>query len=63
MAISRVATRVVQGGHNVSSAVIRRRFEAGLRNFQDVYMQLLDTWEWYDNSRSTPQLISAGTDR
>lgn len=63
MAISRVATRVSQGGHNVSSTVIRRRFDAGLRNFQDVYMHLVDNWEWYDNSGNTPQLISAGTNR
>jgi predicted ABC-type ATPase len=58
MAISRVAMRVAQGGHNVSSTVVRRRFDAGLRNFQDVYMHLVDKWEWYDNSGNTPQLIS-----
>jgi predicted ABC-type ATPase len=58
MAISRVATRVAQGGHNVSSAIIRRRFDAGLRNFQDVYMHLVDKWEWYDNSGNAPQLVS-----
>jgi len=58
MAISRIATRVAQGGHNVSSAIVRRRFAAGLRNFQDVYMNLVDKWEWYDNSGNTPQLIS-----
>ena len=61
MAISRVATRVAQGGHDVSSPVIRRRFVAGLRNFQEVYMYLVDKWEWYDNSGNTPQLISAGS--
>ena len=63
MAISRVATRVAQGGHNVSSTVVRRRFEAGLRNFQDVYMNLVDKWEWYDNSGNTPRLISTGSNR
>lgn len=31
MAIARVATRVAQGGHNVSSIVVRRRFDAGVR--------------------------------
>jgi predicted ABC-type ATPase len=59
MAISRVAMRVSLGGHNVSSTVIRRRFDAGLRNFQEVYRYLVDYWEWYDNSGSTPQLISS----
>ncbi len=63
MAISRVATRVEQGGHNVSSTVIRRRFEAGLRNFHDVYVHLVDNWETYDNSGNTPQLISAGNNQ
>lgn len=63
MAISRVATRVAQGGHDVSGTVIRRRFDAGLRNFQSVYMNLVDTWESYDNSGKTPQLISAGSNR
>ena len=58
MAKSRVTMRVAQGGHNVSRTVIRRRFDAGLRNFQDVYMHLVDKWEWYDNSGNTPQLIS-----
>lgn len=63
MAISRVAMRVAQGGHNVSSTVIRRRFDAGRRNFQNVYMHLVDSWEWYDNSGNTPQLVSAGRNR
>ena len=63
MAISRVATRVAQGGHKVSDAVVSRRFVAGLRNFKAVYMQLVDQWEWYDNSGNTPQLISLGSSR
>lgn len=60
IAVARVAARVAQGGHHVASAVVRRRFESGRRNFQDVYMELVDKWEWYDNSGNTPRLISAG---
>jgi predicted ABC-type ATPase len=56
--IKRVAARVAQGGHHVASAVVRRRFDSGLRNFQDVYLELVDKWEWYDNSGDSPQLIS-----
>jgi predicted ABC-type ATPase len=63
MAISRVNMRVAQGGHNVSRNVVRRRFVAGLRNFHDVYKRLVDNWEWYDNSGTTPRLISAGANR
>ena len=57
MAIARVKTRVDQGGHNVASAVVRRRFDSGLRNFQDVYKNLVDRWWWYDNSGPVPKLI------
>ena len=60
MAIARVKTRVDQGGHNVASAVVRRRFDSGLRNFQDVYKNLVDRWWWYDNSGPVPKLISEG---
>ena len=49
-AIARVALRVRQGGHGVPEAIIRRRFAAGLSNFQTLYSRLVDTWILYDNS-------------
>ena len=58
IAIARVGARVAQGGHHVSNAVVRRRFDSGLSNFQNIYKDLVDKWEWYDNSGNTPQLIS-----
>lgn len=58
LALARVAARVAQGGHPVASGVVRRRFHSGLRNFQEIYKDLVDKWEWYDNSGSTPQLIA-----
>ena len=33
MALARVAGRVAQGGHNVPEVIVRRRFAAGIRNF------------------------------
>ena len=36
MAITRVAARVKQGGHNIPEDVIRRRFSAGLNNFHTI---------------------------
>ena len=42
MAVARVAMRVAQGGHNVASAVVRRRFDSGLRNFHHIYKGLVD---------------------
>ena len=35
MAIERVKQRVLVGGHNVPEDVVRRRFEAGLKNFEN----------------------------
>ncbi len=63
MAVARVAMRVKQGGHDVDQTVIRRRFGAGLDNLKDVYMQMVDKWEWYDSSGNTPYSISEARNR
>jgi predicted ABC-type ATPase len=55
-AIARVAQRVRQGGHNIPELVIRRRFEAGLRNFHQDYAPKVDAWMLYDNSGIAPVL-------
>lgn len=57
-AISRVAERVQQGGHNIPESTIRRRFEAGLRNFHQSYKPLVDVWLHLDNSGEKPKLIA-----
>lgn len=59
-AISRVALRVRQGGHNVPEAVIRRRFASGLGNFKRIYRHLVDAWAMYDNSGNKPKLLDWG---
>jgi len=60
MAVVRVAGRVRQGGHNVPEADIRRRFAAGLKNFHEVYKQVVDGWTLYDNSGNVPKVIERG---
>jgi len=60
MAIARVTARVAQGGHNVPEAVIRRRFSAGLSNFDKIYKKIVDAWILYDNSGSLPVLLDWG---
>jgi predicted ABC-type ATPase len=57
MAVARVSARVAQGGHSIQEAVIRRRFDTGLRNFHDLYKRLVSAWVLYDNSGTTPTLI------
>ena len=56
-AIFRVAERVKQGGHNITEAVIRRRFTAGLKNFEQKYKPLVDVWLHFNNSGKLPTLI------
>ncbi|MEX2524904.1 MAG: AAA family ATPase [Gammaproteobacteria bacterium] len=53
-AIARVRHRVRQGGHDVPEDVIRRRFAAGLNNFERLYAPRVDAWVRYDNSGEEP---------
>ena len=59
LALSRVAARVLQGGHSVPAEVVVRCFAAGWRNFEQVYKPLVDRWALYDNSGEGPVLIEA----
>ena len=60
VAITRVATRVAQGGHAIPEDVIRRRFDAGWRNFTSIYRSVVDVWRVYDNSGDEPLLLEEG---
>ena len=59
LSVARVGTRVVQGGHHVTTEEIRQRFAIGLHNFQTHYQPVVDAWVWYDNSSTQPVLIAA----
>jgi predicted ABC-type ATPase len=60
MAILRVAAHVRQGGHSITESVIRRRFAAGLTNFETIYKFEVDHWAQYDNVGDRPVLIDWG---
>jgi predicted ABC-type ATPase len=60
LALSRVAARVLQGGHGVADDVVVLRFAAGWRNFERAYKPLVDGWALYDNSGDAPILVKAG---
>jgi predicted ABC-type ATPase len=61
MAVARVAARVQEGGHGVPEETIRRRYEAGLRNFFRLYAPMTTTWKLCDNSEAAnPKLIASG---
>lgn len=52
--------RVRQGGHNIPDHVVTRRFQTGMRNFQEIYRYSVDIWQWYDNSDEIPVLGDEG---
>jgi len=58
IAIARVAERVKQGGHNIPEAIVRRRFDAGLKNFEQIYQPLVDVWLQFDNAGDIPKLTN-----
>ena len=59
-AVARVRQRVLQGGHDIPDDVIARRFEAGFRNFENLYKAQADAWALYDNSGLEPVLLNWG---
>jgi predicted ABC-type ATPase len=57
LALSRIAARVRQGGHDVPRLDVIRRFTRGWENFDHVYRALADVWTVYDNSGREPRLV------
>ena len=58
LAIARIKDRVADGGHDVPSEDVKRRFLRGLRNLFKFYRPILDSWMLFDNSSITPGLIA-----
>lgn len=62
LAIKRVAQRVCSGGHAVSEADIRRRFELGLYNLEHLYKPLADDWSVWNTSTFSPSVRESKND-
>ena len=61
-ALTRVRERVSSGGHDIPEDVVRRRYEAGLRNFFRLYSPISAGWMFVDNSvRGTQGVIAEGS--
>ena len=60
LAISRVETRVKEGGHHIPEEVIRRRYKSGLRNFFNLFLPKVDNWLFVNNSGDTYEIIAEG---
>ncbi len=61
LAIERVRTRVLEGGHNVESHVIKRRYKNGIKNLFNIYMPIVDEVMIFDNSEGKYELLAEKT--
>jgi predicted ABC-type ATPase len=57
-AIARVARRVSQGGHNILTETVLRRYSASVWNMRNFYLPLADEAEIYDNSDNKRILVA-----
>lgn len=60
LAISRVETRVKEGGHHIPDDVIRRRYKSGLKNFFSLFLSKVDNWLFVNNSGDNYEIIAEG---
>ena len=61
LAISRVKSRVKEGGHNIPEDTIKRRYTSGLKNFFKLYLPIIDNWLLVNNSGETYEIIAEGS--
>ncbi|MFN5208637.1 MAG: zeta toxin family protein [Bacteroidota bacterium] len=58
LAKDRVNKRVSEGGHNIETDVIERRYKAGIKNLFKLYCDKVDSLLIYDNSKAESELIA-----
>ena len=58
LAISRIKNRVAQGGHDVPTKDVLRRFDRSISNFFRLYQPFLDSWILLNNAGAVPILIA-----
>jgi predicted ABC-type ATPase len=61
LAIERVRTRVIEGGHHIETEVIRRRYINGIKNLFGIYLPIADEIMIFDNSEGKHDLIAEKT--
>jgi predicted ABC-type ATPase len=60
LALQRIAERVAKGGHNIPEPIVRRRYVTGISNLFRLFMNEVDSWEIYDNSKYPAIQIARG---
>ena len=61
LAIERVKTRVLEGGHNIELDVIKRRYLNGIKNLFEIYLPIVDEAMIFDNSEGKHVLLAEKT--
>ena len=61
LAKERVKIRVSEGGHNIESDIIERRYLKGIVNLFDIYLPIVDGALIFDNSFGKPELLASKT--
>jgi predicted ABC-type ATPase len=57
LAKQRVLLRVNEGGHNIPKETIERRYNRGLKNLFEIYLDICDAILVFDNSNKNPNII------
>lgn len=63
LAIDRVASRVLKGGHNIDNEVIRRRYKRGIDNLFSIYIPLVNECLIFDNTNIDYELFAVKTNQ
>lgn len=61
IAVERVAARVADGGHNIPTEVINRRYWLGLQNLFRIFVPIVDHWSLYDNTGAVVPIVENNT--
>lgn len=61
LAIERVRTRVQEGGHNIETDVIKRRYKNGIANLFAIYLPIVNEALIFDNTAVKAELIAQKT--
>ncbi len=57
IAIERLKSRVLEGGHHVAEDIIIRRYHNGINNLFNIYFSIVDELLIFDNSEGKLELI------
>lgn len=60
VALSRIARRVSEGGHDVPETDVRRRYDRSIANFA-AYVARVDLWRVFDNNLYQPIALAEGS--